>query len=642
MLDVQIFKVSKRIILNVIDPKSFDFDIIIGTNYIPSFYLNLDYNLKITQTVPQSINVAVSPVPIWNSYMTEKSFKSKVEHLNSHEQSAVFDLISRNVNVFAKDKFDVGNVTNYACPISLSSDAYIAKKPYRCSYSDQEVINRHCNELLKKGIIRESSSPYAAPVTLQFKKHGLNAQKVKDRMCIDYRELNKVVIPESQPFPLIDDIIVKTRGCSYFSAFDINAAFHSIPIAEKDRYKTAFITQSGHYEYCYLPFGLKTSAAAFQRILASILRRYKLDGFAVNFLDDVLVFSRSFKEHLLHIQQLVDAIYAEGFRLNFEKCNFASSRIQYLGHIITPGFIQPLSDNIIAITEFPAPTSRRSVRSFLGKINFYRKFIPNSSSVLEPFHNLLRKHTSFFWSPACQSAFESVKMYLTSSPVLAVFDPCRPIFIYTDGSGVGVSAVLKQVGADGFEHPVAYFSKKLSEAQKKKKAIYIESLAIREAIRYWRYWLIGRRFTVVTDHKPLEHLNLKARPDEELGDLALELSQFDFDIIYRPGKDNHEADCLSRSPVNPPSSDTAAPESIMPSFHFLSLDDIIHFQKSLSRSNEDVVRHGVIFREFRGDSYIALDEQAGKDLIARIHAHYGHIGPKHMFSILRSYFFFLA
>lgn len=640
MLDVRILNITKRIILNVIDPKYFDFDIIMGTNYIPSFYLNLDYNLKITQTIPQSINVTVSPVPFWNNYMTEESFKNKVEHLNHCDRSAIFDFISRNVKVFAKDRFDVGNVTNYSCPVKLSSDSYIAKKPYRCSFRDQEVINRQCSELLEKGIIRESSSPYAAPVTLQYKKHGLRAHKVKDRMCTDYRELNKYIIPQNQPFPLIDDIVVRTRDCSYFSAFDINAAFLSLPIDEKDRHKTAFITQTGQYEYCSLPFGLKISPAAFQSVLAGILRRYKLDGFAVNYLDDILVYSKSFEEHLVHIQLLVDAILAEGFRLNFEKCNFATSRIQYLGHIITPGFVQPLSSNIVAITKFPEPTSRRSVRRFLGKINFYRKFIPNSSSLLEPFHNLLRKHSKFIWSRECQSSFETVKKYLTTPPILAIFDPSKPTVVYSDASGIGVAALLKQVNSDGLECPVAYFSKKLSEAQKKKTAIYIEALAIREAIFYWRYWLIGCQFTVVTDHKPLEHMNLKARPDEELGDIALELSQFDFDVIYRPGKDNHEADCLSRSPVNAPSVDAAPSEPLIPSCYFLSTNDIIQYQKDLHRSNEDIIQHGVIFRKYRGGSYIALDKQTGKDLIDRIHSHYGHIGPKHMFSILRKHFTF--
>lgn len=489
-------------------------------------------------------------------------------------------------------------------------------------------------------MISESTSAYASPVTLQYKKIGLGAAKIKDRMCTDFQALNKILIPESQPFPLIDEIIPRTRGCSWFSAFDINAAFHSIPINPKDRYKTAFITQSGHFEWNVMPFGLKLSSAVFQRILSGIIRRYKLSDFAVNYLDDILIFSKSFEEHLVHIQKLVDAIYAEGFRLNFKKCSFASSKVQYLGHIISPNSVRPLNDNIIAITDFPVPSSRRSLHGFLGKINFYRKFIPNSSSLLEPLHLLLRKNVPFSWTPECQSSFEEVKHLLTSSPILAIFDRDKPIFIYTDASGVGIGAVLKQRQDDGVEKPVAYFSQKLTQGQKKKKAIYIEGLAIREAIRYWRFWLLGRPFTVVTDHKPLQHLNLKARPDEELGDLALELSGLDFEIIYRPGSQNCEADCLSRNPVNDPPSDLLESDPIIPTFHFLSIDDITRFQSSMIRNDSDIIKHGIIFCTYRNKSYIALNEQSGKKLIDLIHNFYGHIGSKHVLSILRNHFYF--
>ncbi|CAA9999208.1 unnamed protein product, partial [Nesidiocoris tenuis] len=405
-------------------------------------------------------------------------------------------------------------------------------------------------------MITESKSPFASPVTMQFKKDGLSSTKTKTRMCVDYRELNKLIIPETQPFPLIDEILVKTRGCSWFSALDINSAFWSIPIRAQERHKSAFITQRGHYEWRSMPFGIKVAPAVFQNAISGIIKRNGLSEFTANYLDDLLIFSRTFDEHLVHIQRLITAVFEDGFRFNFKKCTFAASSIQYLGHILGPDTVQPLQDNLIAIKSFPTPSSRKNIRQFLGKVNFYRKFIPDSVSILEPFHNLLRKNIPFSWSNECQRSFDKIKDLLTSVPVLAIFDRTKPIFVYTDASGVGIGAVLKQTQSDGSEKPVAYFSKKLSDAQKRKKAIYIEGIAVREAIRYWRYWLIGRHFTVVTDHKPLEGLNLKARTDEELGDLANELLQFDFEILYRPGTSNHEADCLSRNPVLKPQSDS--------------------------------------------------------------------------------------
>lgn len=181
-------------------------------------------------------------------------------------------------------------------------------------------------------------------------------------MCVDFRELNKLIIPESHPFPLIDDILVKTRGCLWFSALDINAAFHSIPICFEDRYKSAFITQHGHYKWRSMPFGLKNAPAVFQRILSTIIKAKQLSDFCINYLDDILVFSRTFEDHITHIQCLISSIFEEGFRLNFDKCNFAMSSICYLGHILSPNFVKPLNDNLVAIKDFLLLTSRRKIR----------------------------------------------------------------------------------------------------------------------------------------------------------------------------------------------------------------------------------------------------------------------------------------
>lgn len=635
-LQIKIMNVMKTVILFVIDPQHFHFDFIIGTDCISLFRLNLDHKLNVSQSEPISFNVTSLENNLWNDYFTHELFDNKIKHLDGSHRLAISDFIIRNHKVFARDKFDVGNVRNYSCSINLSSNSYVTRKPYRCSHDDQQIIDRQCQTLLSKGMISESSSPYASPVTLQYKKDGLEASKIKDRMCVDFRDLNKLVIPESQPFPLIEDVITTTSGSSWFSAMDINSAFHSIPIRAEDRHKSAFVTQSGHFEWNVLPFGLKTSAAVFQRILSGIIRRHKLNHFAINYLDDILIYSSTFEEHLIHIQKLVDALFAEGFRLNFKKCSFAKSSVQYLGHMLSSDSVRPLSDNIAAITEFPVPTSRRALRGFLGKINFYRKFIPNPTRLLEPLHLLLRKNVSYSWNSESQTSFDTVKKLLTAAPILAVYDRNKPVSIFTDASGIGVGAVLKQTQKDGEEKPVAYFSKKLTEAQKKKKAIYIEALAIREAIRFWKFWLQGRRFTVYSDHKPLQHLNLKARPDEELGDLALELSQFEFDVIYRPGRENCEADCLSRNPVGAPS----LSEPIVPTLNFLTIDDLKRMQSSVIHDSTDTIKHGIVFRSFRGKPYITLDVSAGRKLIDLIHEHYGHIGSKHVLSILRKYFTF--
>lgn len=651
IINLKILDITKRVVIYVLNSNFCKFDYILGLDLIPSFNLSLNDSLTILQNVnvkPKPASITLSTISTnssknfqinWNESIPVELFETKVSHLDSEKRSIIKNFIEKHSSLFAKDAFDIGSVKNYKAHISLSSDSYVSKKPYRCTFDDQTEIERQVAELLRHNIIRESSSPFASPVTMQYKKTGLGNIKEKTRMCVDYRALNKLVIPENHPFPLIEDIITKTRGCSWFSAIDINSAFWSIPICAEDRLKTGFITQNGMYEWCYLPYGLKTAPATFQRVLSSIIRRHHLSSFCINYLDDILIFSKSFEEHMSHLEALFNTIKEEGFRLKFVKCNFASKSIQYLGHVLGPDSVEPLQDNLAAINDFPTPKSRKNIRQFLGKINFYRKFIPQSATLLEPFHNLLRKDVPFHWSSDCQESFSKVKHLLTSSPILTIFDRTKPIFIYTDASGVGIGAVLKQKQADGLEKPVAYFSRKLSEAQQKKKAIYIESLAIREAIRYWRFWLIGRKFTVITDHKPLEHLNIKARTDEELGDLANELLQFDFEILYRPGSFNSEADCLSRNPVLNTIPDDFH-EPIIPSLNFLTLDEIRNSQKSIIRLDSDIVKSNVIFRNIKGKKCIVIDKSFGEHLTKLVHHRFGHIGPKHIMLIIRKYFYF--
>jgi len=230
------------------------------------------------------------------------------------------------------------------------------------------------------------------------------------------------------------------------------------------------VTQEGHFRWTCLPFGLKTSPAIFQRILSTILRKYKLTEFAVNYIDDILIFSKDFYDHSSLLTQLLKAIQTEGFRLKFTKCTFATDSVKYLGHVIQNNSIRPVKDNLVSINNFPVPKTQKNIRQQLGKINFYHEYIPNSAIILHPLHNLLRKNQRFIWSIECQKAFENIKKLQCSQPILEIFDKDLPIKIYTDASLEGVGAILKQTQLNGKEKPVAYFSKKTECGPKKKES----------------------------------------------------------------------------------------------------------------------------------------------------------------------------
>lgn len=675
----KIFNIEKDIDVFVIDQRNFDYDFLIGLDCIRKFNLVQNEKLEISQNtqsmshtrenleiqkqyeeidkikfdirniskeieniksdfesnrycnkVTKKLQIDVSSESgtiNFNEHVKPEEFNISINHLNDEEKALINELVENNKSVFAKDKYDVGSVKDYEAHIDLITDKYCSKRPYRCSIEDKKEIERQVSKLLERKLIEESYSPFAAPVTLAYKRD----ENTKSRLCVDFRDLNKLVVPQSQPFPLIEDLMIKTRSCKFFSTLDVNSAFWSIPLRISDRPKTAFVTQEGHFQWTCLPFGLKTAPAIFQRILSSIIRKYNLTGFAVNYIDDILVFSKSFAEHIEHLASLFKAIMEEGFKLKFSKCTFASDSVKYLGHIIQNNTIKPMKDNLISIKNFPVPKSQKNVRQFLGKINFYHKYIPNSAVTLDPLHNLLRKDHKFVWTKECEDAFDKMKKLLCSQPVLAIFDPNLPIYIYTDASLLGIGAVLKQPQGNKEEKPVAFFSKKLNEIQKRKKAIYLECLAIKECVKYWQYWLIGRHFTVFSDHKPLKDLNIKSRTDEELGDLTYYLSQYDFHVEYNPGKYHLEADCLSRNPVLEAHENGDEQLKIV---NLVTLKDILNDQKSnelvRNKASKLIFKDNIYYKNVKKKDKILLSEDFSIKLAKQIHENFCHIGVKQL------------
>lgn len=377
-LQLKIGEIEDTLNFFVVKNNSFDYDLLLGLDAIKKFRLIQDENLQIKQKLRDNVDGVND---------NELKKETDLDHLECEKRLEIKTLLNKYNKCFASNKFDVGSIGNYEAEIRLKEDRYIAKKPYRCSFPDQKEIDAQISKLLENDLIEESSSPFAAPVTLAFKKEDGK----RTRLCIDFRELNKIVIPEPQPFPRIDDLIVDVGDCKCFTALDVNSAFWSIPIRQKDRRKTAFITQKGHWQWKVLPFGYKNAPAIFQRRLASIVRKHGLISFCTNYIDDLLIFSKSYNEHLQHLRLVFEAMKKEGIKLKLEKCKFATRSVKYLGHMIEDGKIYPIQDNLVAIREFRRPTSRKMVRQLLGKINFYRKFIDQCTDRLSPLHNLLKK-----------------------------------------------------------------------------------------------------------------------------------------------------------------------------------------------------------------------------------------------------------
>lgn len=308
--------------------------------------------------------------------------------------------------------------------------------------------------MLEAGFIQKSLSPYSSLVLLVKKKDHTW------RFCVDYRQLNAITLKSKYPVPLIDELLDELGQASWFTKLDLRSGFHQILLQPGEEFKTAFQTHFGQFEFVVMPFGLTGAPGTFQEAMNSTLAPL-LRKFVLVFFDDILIYSRTYAEHLDHVCQVLELLQAHQWKLKLSKCAFAQRSISYLGHVITGNGVATDPEKITAVTNWPSPTSVHDVRSFLGLAGYYRKFVRHFGLIAKPLTALLRKNTIFQWTQDHQAFFQALKHALVSAPVLAVPNFNRPFCIETDASAVGIGAVLTQDG-----HPLAYISRALGPKSK--------------------------------------------------------------------------------------------------------------------------------------------------------------------------------
>ncbi|KAJ9520387.1 hypothetical protein QJQ45_000129 [Haematococcus lacustris] len=427
--------------------------------------------------------------------------------------------------------------------IPLVPDARPSVVPqYRMSQEEHAELKKQVQDLLAKGMIEPSSSPFAAPILFVKKKSG------ELRMCLDYRQLNKITIRDQYPLPRIDDLFDKLSGCTVFSSLDLQAGYNQIRITPEDVPKTAFKTPDGHYQFKVLSFGLCNAPATFQRVMNDAFAPV-LNQCALVYLDDILVMSKSVDEHLKHLRKVFDLLRLNKLFAKQSKCEFMRTTLKFLGHVIFAGAIAVDPEKIKSISSWPVPQSLQQLQSFLGAANFVRKFVHNFSVLAAPLTDLCGKAgDSFLWHnwPADElKAFASLKAAVAQVPMLRLPDHTQPFQVYCDASLQGVGAVLMQDG-----YPLAYLSKKLSSAERNYTTGEQELLALITACKEWRCYLEGVPFTLFTDHKPLTALPTQKVLSRRQARWMEFLSRFTFDLQYLPG-DANPADPLSRIPAGP-------------------------------------------------------------------------------------------
>ncbi|KAH9396074.1 hypothetical protein TYRP_020155 [Tyrophagus putrescentiae] len=485
--------------------------------------------------------------------------------LDTDHPKELESLLKAHRSLFIEYLDEIGLIQTEKCCIRLSHDLPISLRPYRCTPEDQANIDQQIAELLEKNMIRVSTSPYSFPVVLVDKK----------------------------------DEGAKTRLCP--RAFTMWRSKKRISI------RPAFSTQNGHYEWNRMPFGLKNAPIIFQRMIAHLIQKHELSAFAINYIDDIIIFSTSFRGTSETLTKVFQMLTTENIRLKLKKCHFAQPEVIYLGYKISHNRVEPTRSNTEAIEKVPPPKDVKSLRGFLGKVNYYHRFIENRAVTLYPLYQLLKKNTKWEWDDDCQRAFDHVKAILTTSPVLRIFEPNHDTYLYTDASRKGIGAPATTVTE-------------------------LELLAVVSAIDYWHYYLIGKRFTVYTDHAPLKAVGKIGKPNTRLFNWAVKLKQYNFAVEYRPGPKNEEADYLSRNPIEQLYELTEhiamwvdqerikrAWEEMDPA-EWKRLPRKVHIIEG-KEGKQYIYRKGDLTKEF-------LPLELAKDVLKELHLNLGHAGPK--------------
>ena len=562
-----------------------------------------------------------------------------ISHLSTIEQQELTQLLTDFCGLFPPNGNPLGqtSVVKHSIP---TTGPPIRQPLRRIPEALKSVVTNEVDHMLDHNVIRPSASPWSSPVVMVRKPDG------SWRFCIDYRKLNSITHHDAYPLPRIDSTLDSLKGATYFTTLDLASGYWQVAMAEDDKEKTAFSTPQGHFEFNVIPFGLTNAPATFQRLMECVLAGLSGEECLI-YLDDVIVFSVSFKEHLERLARVFSALQKAQLKLKLSKCHFAQREVKYLGHIVSEKGIAPDPGKIEAVSSYPAPQNPKELKQFLGLSNYYRRFIPHYANIAEPLNKLLRKNQhKFKWDAGCQAAFDHLKCKLTKAPILSYPDFTLPFILQTDASDTAIGAILSQ-SHDGCETVICYWSRQLTKPERNYSTIEREALAAVSAIKEFYPYLYGFSFKLVTDHNPLTSLKGLKDVGGRLARWLMYLQQFNFQVEYRSGKTHNNADALSRRPATEPiisviqqqlrkglgdlqSAQSSDPD-LAPIITALSLHNAL--PSNIAPGLKNVFLHdGLLCRNFRQSSsssnqiQFILPTSLKRTVLQQLHDHSGHLG----------------
>ena len=476
----------------------------------------------------------------------ELGVKIQNDNLTSEQKTQLMGIIGKNRDVFATSLQELGTTNLVEHKIDTDNAVPTRQRFYRTTPKIKLEIERQCKEMEEHDIIEPApSSPWSSPVVMVKKRSG------EYRFAVDFRKVNSVTKPLNFPLPRLDDVLdsLGQSKSRFYSNLDCFQGFWQISVAEEDRDKTAFTTHHGIWRFKKMPFGLAGSPATFSMVMARALSNINWKN-AMTYVDDIIIFSSTFEQHLIHLQNVFDNLRKAQLKLKPSKCNFAASRVSYLGHIITSEGVTVDSEKVEAVAKFPLPKDEHELRSYLGLCGYYRRFIRGYSHTAAPLFDMLKKVEDFVWTEERKGAFQTLKDCLISAPVLAYPNMQKPFRVTTDASSYAIGYILSQVNDDGEDHPIAYGGRSLHPTERRYSVSERECLSVVEAIKAYHPYIADSKFTVITDHASLRWLRGIKLGLGRLARWAVLLQAYQFDIVHRPGTSIAHADSLSRRPYS--------------------------------------------------------------------------------------------
>ena len=475
------------------------------------------------------------------------------KNISPKTQEAFDKLCEKYDDIISKNSSDIGKTILVEMEIDTGNHPPIASKPYTLLLKHYDWVQKEIETLERAGIIERSISPWASPVVIVPKKSAPR-EPPRRRMCIDYRRINKLQPEVTKadggkgcispiPLPKINELYAKLKGYNVFSSLDLRSGYYHIGLKDLAKPKSAFVLSSlGKYQFNRVPFGLAQAPAYFQKLINDVLKGC---NFAMGYLDDIIIYSRSEKEHLEHLEEIFTRLRAAGLKLKLEKCCFFKKHIQYLGHLISADGIQPLREKLKSITKMPAPRNPKEVKQFLRLVGYYRKFVPRFTDISRVLKHLTKKDVEFKWMPECENCFQILKEFLQQAPILRYPDPQASYTLYTDASKYPYAGVLTQHN-NGMDHPITYVSGLFRGSQLNWATLTKEAYAIYMSVKKLSFYINTAKITVKSDHLPLKKFLEKNTLNSKVNNWPVELESQNITFEYSLGIQNTLADTLSR------------------------------------------------------------------------------------------------